>query len=53
MTTTEAVLLLLPAGIVGIIGLIIWASDNDTKEQSKQRNEIHREPLYNSNIHWI
>jgi hypothetical protein len=57
MTTVMYLLLFVPSGLVGLIGLIIWASENDTPEQAKQRNAIHREPLYDKHnldkIHWI
>lgn len=55
MTTFMYLLLFVPSGLVGLMGLIIWASENDTPEKAKQRNAIHREPLYNNHdkIHWI
>lgn len=55
MTTTMYFILFGLSGLVGLIGLIIWVSENDTPEKAKQRNEIHREPLYNNldKIHWI
>ncbi len=55
MTTTMYALLFIPSGLVAIIGLMIWISENDTPEKAKQRNEIHREPLYNNidKIHWV
>lgn len=55
MTTFMYLLLFVPSGLVGLMGLIIWASENDTPEKAKQRNAIHREPLYDNidKIHWV